>query len=185
MPDLIAASTGPAPTASSTGFICGRDPHLNEGRRSLGRLWPGGDGGAFNGVRAEIALPVSVVLRRWTVALLSVQLLFGIFGPAVARGDGAGGSEDRSGVPFAVTAPLTDSGALAPPRPQAPALPHLRTDEAVDVPSNSIQESLLQAALYEKDGRLQFTDTTLRLRDGAFSMDTARYQTRATTKLVV
>ncbi len=43
--------------------------------------------------------------------------------------------------------------------------------------------ALTEAAFYEKDGKLEITDTTLRFGNGAFSMDQARYRARLAAEL--
>jgi hypothetical protein len=45
------------------------------------------------------------------------------------------------------------------------------------------RDFLLEAAFHEKDGRLEITDTTLRLENGTFSMDRARYRALLATEL--
>ncbi len=112
------------------------------------------------------------------VLSFSLLLLFCFARPAVApaQHESAPGTEERSRTLSALPTPRADSGAptLPPSRPRS--VPQRQADASLDVLDAANQEFVREAAFYEKDGKLEVTDTTLRFGNGAFSMDQARYQ---------
>jgi hypothetical protein len=114
-----------------------------------------------------------------TAAPLSLFLLLCFTSPAAAPAQEhrARRTEDGSRTLSPATTPSADSRDLTLPTSKLASLtPPLPEDSASIHHADPNQDFLLQAAFYEKEGKLEITDTTLRFDNGVFSMDKARYQ---------